>query len=109
MRSFNFLTAGLSTLLLADPVGAQTNESASGQVARQPMTSLRATNELGLATNGPAILHLFRITQSWTNERPLPPRLATNATYLKTRPFSSSSSWTNAVFSGFLPESLNHA
>ena len=109
MRLIRSSSVGIGVLLLLGSVQAQTNDASPTQVPLQPMISLRATNELGFVTNGPVVMRLLHLTQTWTNERPLPPRLATNPTYLRTRPPNSSSSWTNAVFESFKPESLNYA
>ena len=103
------LAIGLGLLLFRGAVSAQSPAVTNAPASLQPMTSVQTTNELGLVTNGPAVVRLFRITQSWTNERPLPPRLATNPTYLRTRPSNSTFSWTNGVFECFQPESLNYA
>ena len=110
MRTVISLAAGLGALAITFSIHAQTNASSPKETRSQPTLSVQTTNDLGLATNGPAILHLFRITQSWTNERPLPvtnPILATNPVFMKMR--QSNWSWTNSVFRGFSPESLNYA
>jgi len=107
MRQILLSIATFGALLICHSVSAQTNESPARGTPVQPMVSVQTTNKLGLVTNGPAVLRLFQVTQSWTNERPLPPRLATNPTYL--RPSNSSFSWTNAAFESFAPESLNYA
>ena len=109
MRPIHSLFVGLGALLIACSVQAQTNEAQSKPVPPQPMISVQTTNDLGLITNGPTVLHIFRITQSWTNERPLPavsPTLATNPAYLRMR--QSHFTYTNAVFERFVPESLNY-
>jgi len=101
------LTIGLSLLLLAMTSRAQSNAAPIRPAPPQPMISVQTTNDLGLATNGSVVLRLFQITQSWTNERPLPSRVvATNPYYLKMH--QSSYIWTNAVFARFQPDSLSH-
>jgi len=101
-----FLVLGLA--LPAATAPAQTNRTRTASHAPQPMISVQTTNDLGLLTNGPAILRVQTITQSWTNERPAPnPVVATNPYYLKMR--ESRYTWTNGVFQGFLPNSLSHA
>jgi len=109
MKQIQALLAVFGLVLIPRVFQAQSNAVSTAQTPLQPMTSVRTTNDLGLATNGPAVVHLFQITQSWTNERPLPanPMLATNPTYLRMR--QPSSSWTNAVFESFRPDSLNYA
>ena len=109
MKRNQALAIGLGLLFFRGAVSAQYNAVTNSPASLQPMISVQTTNELELVTNGPAVVRLFRITQSWTNERPLPPRLATNPTYLRTRPSNSSFTWTNAVFENFNPESLNYA
>ncbi|HEX5222724.1 MAG TPA: hypothetical protein VFZ59_24425 [Verrucomicrobiae bacterium] len=92
-------------------VWAQTNDpalrAALREALRRPLVSVHTTNDLGLVTNGPTVTRLFRITQSWTNEQPVPPVLATNAAYLGRiqPPYT----WTNSVFEMYRPESLNYA
>jgi hypothetical protein len=105
------LWVGLQLVLISSALQAQSNAAPTARVSPpQPMISVQTTNDLGLASNGPAVTHLFKITQSWTNERAFlspTPALATNPAYLRMR--QSSSSWTNAVFESFRPDSLNNA
>lgn len=78
---------------LANPTWAQTN------------TETKVS--LGLATNGPGIMELFRITRTTTVTNRFPPHLATNRAVL--RVFPREYTYTNTVFHSFVPESLNHA
>lgn len=103
LKVYLLLTLGLA--LAVATAAAQTNRTPR-RLPPQPMISVQTTNNLGLVTNGPAILRWQRITQSWTNERPAPhPVLATNPYFLKLN--GSQYSWTNSVFQGFLPGSLS--
>lgn len=97
----------LSLGLLATAVEAQTNVAGKATAPTRLMTSVQMTNDLGLFTNGPAVVQLFKITQFWTNSTPaLNPVMATNPYFAKMR--QSTYSWTNAVFERFIPESLNY-
>ena len=110
MRPILLWAVAFGAVLMSNVLPAQTTDASAGRTPLQPMISVQTTNDLGLVTNGPVVAHLLRITHSWTNERPLPlpnPALATNPVYMRMR--QSSSSWTNAVFEGFKPESLNYA
>lgn len=98
------LIAGLFTTA----VEAQTNVTGAAPAPNRMMISMQTTNDLGLFTNGPAVVQLFRITQSFTNSRPAPnPVIATNPYFMKMR--QSTYSWTNTVFEHFIPGSLHYA
>ena len=118
MKAIISWTFGLGTLM-SNLLMAQTNDSLPGQTPLQAMVSVKTTNDIGFVTNGPSVMRLLRITQSWSNDwssLPAPsPTLATNRLYLRMREAqmkrqsSSTYTWTNTVFESFKPDSLNHA
>jgi hypothetical protein len=75
--------------------------------ASPAQTNSETRTVLGLATNGPAIVELTRITRITTVTNRFPPHLATNPAVL--RVFPREVTYTNAEFKEFLPTSLNHA
>lgn len=108
MKQSLFLWVAFVLIAAAGPALAQTNGTtnrpppASGQ-----WLSVNSTNYLGLLTNGPARVHLYQITQSWTNPTPMRnPRMATNPHFMKMQ--QSTFTWTNAVFDSYVPGSLNY-
>lgn len=108
MRQSPFLWVTIALSFAASLAEAQTNVTTNrpAPISGQ-MVSVNATNYLGLVTNGPARVHLYQITQSWTNPTPFRnPRMATNPYYMKLR--ESTFSWTNAVFDSYVPGSLNY-
>lgn len=102
----HFLVVGAGWLLISGAVQAQSN-APTQRTPWRPMVGVVTTNDLGLITNGPAVEHLFQITQSWTNKYPSSnPVIATNPYFVKLS--QSVYSYTNTVFEGFRPESLNY-
>jgi hypothetical protein len=107
MRQNQFLLFGLGLTFIAGPALAQPNPTNRPPPVSGQMISVNTTNYLGLVTNGPAMVHLYQITQSWTNPTPVTnPIMATNPYFMKMR--QSNFSWTNAVFDSFIPGSLNY-
>jgi len=66
-----------------------------------------SNNFIGWSTNGAAIFRNFRVTREWSSSFPTNnPALPTNPTVMKLG--ATNEVFTNQVFTGFLPESLNH-
>lgn len=101
------LVTWLALGFIAAAVQGQTSTNQRPRPLNPMMTSMHVTNDLGLVTNGPAVVHLTQITQFWTNATPVQnPVVATNPYFTKMR--ESKFSWTNGVFDHFLPGSLNY-
>ncbi len=106
MKPFRYFWLSLNLTLLANGAGAQAvYDPPSASTATNAATSTNTF--IGWATNGASIVRLYRVMRPW--KFPFPtnnPAFATNG--VVQRMMAAHSPFTNQVFAGFLPESLNH-
>jgi hypothetical protein len=107
MNQFLGSMIGASMIFLTGCAQAQTNAVQATNGASQPPIGQPTTNYLGWATNGPALVELFRVTTpSGLTNRFRSPSAATNPAVL--RLFPPFYRHTNIVFREFKPDSLNY-
>lgn len=106
MNHFNRLWVSLGLMLAMTSAGAQAvNDQPSASAATNIVNSTNTF--IGWSTNGASIVQRYRVAREWKSPFPTNnPVVATNPMIMRMR--AANSAFTNQVFVGFLPESLNH-
>lgn len=106
MNHQNCLCFSLGLILVASSAGCQpVPDPPRASAATNAVT--RTNLFLGWSTNGAAIYQNYRVAREWKSPFPTNhPALATNPMLMRMR--AAHSAFTNQVFAGFRPESLNH-
>ncbi len=106
MNHLNRLWLSLGLALVVNGAGAQAViDQPSAPAATNVVTDTNTF--IGWSTNGAAIFQNYRVAREWKSPFPTNnPAVATNPMVMKLR--AANSTFTNHVFAGFRPESLNH-
>lgn len=106
MNHFNRLWVSLGLILVGNSAGCQSVPDQPSALATTNFAN--STNTfIGWVTNGASILQRYRVARAWKSPFPTNnPAVATNPMVM--RMIAANSGFTNQVFAGFLPESLNH-